>query len=44
MELQVALGELIRRLPGLRLAIDADEVCWKPSVLVRGPVTLPVTW
>lgn len=44
MELQVALGELISRLPGLRLAIDADEVPWQPSVLVRGPAALPVTW
>jgi cytochrome P450 len=44
MELQIALDELVRRLPGLRLAIDPDEVRWKPSVLVRGPVTLPVTW
>lgn len=44
MELQVALDELVRRLPGLRLAIDPDEVSWKPSVFVRGPVTLPVTW
>jgi cytochrome P450 len=44
MELQVALDELVRRLPDLRLAIDAEQVCWKPSVLVRGPVRLPVTW
>jgi hypothetical protein len=33
-----------RRLSGLRLAIDADEVRWQPSVLLRGPTTLPVTW
>jgi len=44
MELQVALGELIGRLPGLRLAIDADKVRWQPSVLVRGPAALPVAW
>jgi len=31
MELRVALGELVRRLPGLRLAIDADEVSWNPA-------------
>jgi cytochrome P450 len=44
MGLQVALGELISRLPGLQLAIDADKVRWQPSVLLRGPAALPVTW
>jgi cytochrome P450 len=40
----VTLGELVDRLPGLRLAVDAGDVTWKPSVLVRGPATLPITW
>jgi cytochrome P450 len=44
MELQVTLRALTRDLPGLRLAADPDEVAWKPSVLVRGPAALPVTW
>ena len=44
MELQVAFGALTTALPRLRLAADADAVAWKPSVLVRGPAALPVSW
>ena len=44
MELQVALSALTTALPGLRLAVGADAVTWKPSVLVRGPAALPVSW
>ncbi|MQY17174.1 cytochrome P450 [Nocardia macrotermitis] len=43
-ELQVALSSLLRRFPGLRLAVPAEEVPWKTGLLVRGPVALPVTW
>uniref|UniRef100_UPI0005BC93F0 cytochrome P450 n=2 Tax=Protofrankia TaxID=2994361 RepID=UPI0005BC93F0 len=41
LELQVALGTLVRRLPGLRLAVPADEVQWRSDRLVRA---LPVRW
>ncbi|MEO3930544.1 cytochrome P450 [Micromonosporaceae bacterium B7E4] len=44
MELQVAIGTLIGRLPGLRLAVPESEVPWKSGLLVRGPLALPVTW
>jgi cytochrome P450 len=44
MELQVALGALTSRLPGLHLAVSPDEVPWKPSVLARSPAKLPVAW
>lgn len=44
MELQVALGSLLDRLPGLRLAVDADDVAWKPNLLFRGPRELPIAW
>jgi len=44
MELQVALGTLLARLPGLALAVDEKELEWKPGLLVRGLRTLPVTW
>jgi cytochrome P450 len=44
LELQVALGTLVRRLPGLRLAIPADEVPWRTDRLVRGVSALPVRW
>jgi cytochrome P450 len=44
LELQVALSTLLRRLPGLRLAVPEDEVPWKPGRLVRAPLHLPVAW
>ncbi|HJP80303.1 MAG TPA: cytochrome P450 [Pseudonocardiaceae bacterium] len=40
-ELQVALAALTR-FPRLELAIDFEQVQWKPGMLVRGPVELPV--
>jgi cytochrome P450 len=44
MELQVCLDTLIRRLPGLRLAVPEEEISWKTGLLIRGPKALPVTW
>ncbi|GLY49175.1 cytochrome P450 [Lentzea sp. NBRC 102530] len=41
MELQVALGTLVRRMPGLRLA---EPVEFRKGSLVRGPVRLVVAW
>ncbi|WP_210589269.1 cytochrome P450 [Streptomyces sp. GESEQ-35] len=43
-ELQTALEALTGRLPGLRLAVPADELTWHREMLVRSLVTLPVTW
>ncbi|WP_432094087.1 cytochrome P450 family protein [Streptomyces sp. bgisy100] len=43
-ELQVAIGTLVERLPGLRLAVPEDELRWIPAVLARGVNELPVTW
>ncbi|MFD0819149.1 cytochrome P450 [Micromonospora zhanjiangensis] len=44
MELQVALRVLLDRTPGLRLAVDVDELVWKSGLLVRGLTSMPVTW
>jgi cytochrome P450 RapN len=44
LELQLAIGTLVRRLPGLRLAVPAEEVPWRPDRLVRGVQALPVAW
>lgn len=44
LELQVALGTLLRRLPSLELAVPADEVPWKSDHVVRGVAALPVRW
>ncbi|WP_432969447.1 cytochrome P450 [Dactylosporangium sp. CA-233914] len=43
MELGVALDTLLRRFPGLRLAVPADEVPWQEG-LIRGVKQLPVRW
>jgi cytochrome P450 len=44
MELQEALGALLRRLPGLRLAVPEEELRFKPGLVVRSLESLPVTW
>ncbi|MFE7574614.1 cytochrome P450 [Streptomyces sp. NPDC057521] len=43
-ELEIALPALFRRLPGLRLAVDPEEVPFKPGDTVQGLLELPVTW
>jgi cytochrome P450 RapN len=44
LELQLAVGTLVRRLLGLRLAVPAEEVPWRANRLVRGVTALPVEW
>ncbi|MGW2598648.1 cytochrome P450 family protein [Streptomyces klenkii] len=43
-ELQVAVGTLLARLPGLRLAVPEEELPWIPAVLGRGTAELPVAF
>jgi cytochrome P450 len=44
LELQVAIGSLVRRFPGLRLAVPIDGTLWKTGLFFRGLKELPVTW
>jgi cytochrome P450 len=44
LELQTVLAALSQRLPGLRLAVDPDELAWKAGGVVRGLAALPVAW
>ncbi|MFD7509026.1 cytochrome P450 [Streptomyces sp. NPDC059853] len=44
MELQVAIGTLLRRFPELRLAVPAEEVRWNTESIWRYPHELPVAW
>ncbi|MFF9639937.1 cytochrome P450 [Kitasatospora aureofaciens] len=44
MELQVAIGTLLRRFPGLRLAVDPSGLDWNSGSIWRFPRTLPVAW
>ncbi len=41
-EAQVAIAAVVRRFPGLRLAMP--DVCWRPYPVFRGPATLPLAW
>jgi biflaviolin synthase len=44
LELRTLVARVVDRLPGLRLAVPADEVRWRRGELIRGPVALPVAW
>jgi cytochrome P450 len=44
LEAEIALGTLLRRLPGLRLAGAQDEIRWRRVPLFRSLVALPVAW
>jgi cytochrome P450 len=44
LDLQVALGTLLRRFPALRLAVPPEEIRWREGVLIRGVEALPVAW
>jgi cytochrome P450 len=43
-EMQIALTTLARRLPGLRLAVDSDELCFQNEQEIFGIEALPVSW
>jgi cytochrome P450 len=43
-ELTIAIKGLIRAFPGLRLAVPAAEVAWKPGHIARCPRSLLVLW
>jgi cytochrome P450 len=42
MEAQVAFTQLLERHPGLRLAVPAEDLRWRPGLLLRGLADLPV--
>ncbi|KQV04574.1 MULTISPECIES: cytochrome P450 [unclassified Kitasatospora] len=41
---EIALQVLVERLPGLRLAIPAEQLAWRPGFIKRLPERLPVVW
>lgn len=43
-EMEIALGTLFERLPGLRLAAEPDLIPFKPGDTIQGMVELPVAW
>ncbi|GKQ40460.1 cytochrome P450 [Streptomyces sp. A012304] len=44
LETELAIGTLVRRLPGLRLAVPDDRLQWRPNPLQRRLTALPVTY
>ncbi|MEV6832989.1 cytochrome P450 [Streptomyces sp. NPDC051133] len=44
LQLELLVGTLLDRLPGLRLAVPPEQVRWRHRTMIRGPRTLPVTW
>jgi len=44
LEAEVALTTLLRRLPGLRLAMPVEELSWRPVPLFRSLASLQVAW
>ena len=43
-ELQVTFETLLRRFPGLRMAVPAEQIGWRLGGLTRCPQSLPVSW
>jgi cytochrome P450 len=44
MEMRIGFPSLLRRFPNLSLADDVSEILFKPTSLVYGARSLPVTW
>jgi cytochrome P450 len=44
LETEIAITTLLRRLPGLRLAISPDDLHWRPIPIFRSLASLPVEW
>lgn len=42
LEGQIAIGTLLRRLPDLRLAVEPEQLVWRPSPLLFGLSKMPV--
>ncbi|WP_037303395.1 cytochrome P450 [Amycolatopsis orientalis] len=44
LEGEIAFRTLLDGLPGLDLAVPASDIVWRPSLSIRGPEAVPVTW
>ena len=42
LEGQVAIGTLLQRLPQIQLAVEPQELVWRPGALIMGLRALPV--
>jgi cytochrome P450 len=44
LEIEVAIGLVLSRLDGLRLAVPREALRWRPATILRGLEALPVAW
>jgi cytochrome P450 len=44
MELRIAIETLLRRMPGLRLAVPEDQVPWTEDTAAQAPEAVPIAW
>jgi cytochrome P450 len=44
LETQIAINTLLRRLPGLQLAVDVDRLEWVQDPTVHGLKSLPIVF
>jgi cytochrome P450 len=44
MELQVALGTIVSRLPRIQIAVPEETLTWHDGTIMRGLVAFPITW
>ena len=44
LELQVALGTILSRLPGVRIAVPEDSLTWHDGTVMRGLAAFPIVW
>jgi cytochrome P450 len=44
LELELGIGTLLRRFPGLTLAVPPEQIEWDYRITAAGPKSLPVTW
>ncbi|WP_437730103.1 cytochrome P450 family protein [Sorangium sp. So ce1335] len=44
LEGQIAIGTILRRMPNLALKVAPEEIQIRPSLIVRGPVAMPVSF
>lgn len=43
LEGEIAITSLLKRFPGLKLAVDKDQLEWRPGMIVRGIKELPLS-
>lgn len=43
-ETEIGIAALLRRLDGIRIAIDPEQLSWRDGMFIRGVWSLPITW